>query len=283
MPVAALVSGVIKPRSKPAARAIVVRTAGTNCDSEMCEAFTLAGATVELIHLDKLIAEPDLLDGASLLGFPGGFSYGDDIASGRILAVRLKQHLWPKLRAAAQRGCMMIAACNGFQVIVQAGLLPGVADAGSDAAVPPQEVSLQHNIGGRFIDTWLPMNYDVSSVCIWTKGIAEAYAAADRHDVLTLPIAHGEGRFVTASPAVLERLKASKQVAVRYGQNVNGSEDAIAGICDPSGRIFGLMPHPERYLHWTRHPYWTRLSPEIRRLETPGLMMFRSAVATAVM
>ncbi len=275
-------TGPAAARNRPQARALVVRTAGTNCDAEMCRAFELAGAAVQLIHLDRLIAEPTLLDGFELFGFPGGFSYGDDIASGRIFAVRLKEHLWPKLRAAASRGSVMIAACNGFQVIVQAGLLPGAQGGNWPAQPPAQEVTLQHNIGGRFIDTWLPVSYDPASVCVWTKGLTEAFAADERTDVLQLPIAHGEGRFVTAGPEVLARLRQSGQVAVRYTDNVNGSEDAIAGICDPSGRIFGLMPHPERYLDWTRHPYWTRLSRTVRAKETPGLLMFRSAVAAAV-
>lgn len=273
----------------------MIRTAGTNCDAEMCEGFALAGAAVELVHVDKLIAEPALLDRAELVGFPGGFSYGDDIASGRIMAVRLREHLWPTLRALAGRGVPMIAACNGFQTVVQAGLLPGPSVGGAGEAAgaaggavvwpekpTPQSVSLQHNQGGRFIDTWLPVAYDGKSRCVWTAGLAEQYPAELHADVFMLPIGHGEGRFVAASKEELDRLVSGGQVALRYTDNVNGSQDAIAGICDPSGRIFGLMPHPERYLHWHLHPYWTRLPAALRELPTPGMVMFRNAVAAAV-
>jgi len=259
--------------------ALVLRAPGTNCDSEMVRAFELAGATAELIHLDRLIAEPQRLDAADLVGFPGGFSYGDDIASGRIFAVRLRERLYPALRAAAARGCPMIGACNGFQVLVQVGLLPGPDAPGHwpDDAAPAQTCALALNSGGSFIDRWVRVEPEPASVCLWTRGVAEAFADS-RHDTLLLPIAHGEGRFVTDSPATLARIKANGQVALRYVGEVNGSQDAIAGICDPSGRIFGLMPHPERYLEWTRHPYWTRLDPRVRTGETPGLRMFRAAV-----
>jgi len=264
---------------KPTPKALVIRTAGTNCDAEMCRGFELAGASVSLLHLDELAADPRKVDGFDLYGFPGGFSYGDDIASGRIFAAHIKQHLYPQLRAAAARGCPMIAACNGFQVLVQTGLLPGPTDGTWPLAPAPQETSLTHNSGARFIDRWVPVTFEPDSVCLWTKGLAEAIPAQHAADMSILPIAHGEGRFVTATPEILARLQASRQVAVRYNVDVNGSTDRIAGICDTSGRIFGLMPHPERYLEWLLHPGWTRLAPEIRTLQTPGMMMFRNAVA----
>ena len=274
-------------RSAAAPKALVVRTAGTNCDAEMCAGFAQAGAQPELIHLDALIAAPQTIEQYELIGFPGGFSYGDDIASGRIFAVRLKNRLWPALRAAAARGVPMIAVCNGFQVIVQAGLLPGPhtgdATAGQWPATPPaQEVSLQHNSGGRFIGAWVPVAYP-KSACLWTAGLADAYAATGlAADAMLLPIAHGEGRFVTGDAGILPRLQDAGQIAVTYGTDVNGSEGAVAGICDATGRIFGLMPHPERFLQWNRHPYWTRLPQSLRALPTPGMMMFRNAVAAAV-
>jgi phosphoribosylformylglycinamidine synthase len=224
-----------------------------------------------------LIETPSLLERADLVGFPGGFSYGDDIASGRIFAMRLRERLWPALRSAAARGCPMIAACNGFQIIVQAGLLPGPEVAGQWGETPGEQLtSLAHNAGGRFVDTWVGVRADPASVCVWTKGL-EFDAQA-----MMLPIAHGEGRFVTRDAGVLEQLKARGQVALRYTENPNGSSDDIAGICDASGRIFGLMPHPERYLDWTRHPFWTRLSEKTRAGDTPGLAMFRNAVRAAV-
>lgn len=264
-----------------APRALVIRAAGTNCDAEMCRAFALAGASVDLMHLQSLIADASPLDGADLIGFPGGFSYGDDIASGRLFAVKLRERLWPALRAAAQRGVVMIGACNGFQVMVQAGLLPGPAEGPWPAEAPRQEVALTFNAGGRFMDQWVRVEPVAVSPCVWTAGLAEAFAGERYEGVMRLPIAHGEGRFVTASPEVLARLTSRGQVALRYVDNVNGSQDAIAGICDPSGRIFGLMPHPERYLDWTRHPFWTALPGSHRAGETPGLAMFRSAVRAA--
>lgn len=260
--------------------ALVIRTAGTNCDAEMVRAFELAGAATDLTHLDRLIADPSQLDRYDLIGFPGGFSYGDDVASGRIFAMRVRERLYPAIRAAAKRGCMMIGACNGFQVMVQVGLLPGPA-AGEDwpeDASPAQTVALAHNAGGMFIDQWVGVEFCAGSPCVWTRGIAERFRGPDRGDILRLPIAHGEGRFVPASAAVLERLESQGQVAMRYTDNVNGSTGAIAGICDASGRIFALMPHPERYLSWLNHPYWTRLGAGTRQGDTPGLAIFRNAV-----
>ncbi len=269
------------PYTPPMPHAIVLRAPGTNCDTEMVRAFHLAGATVELLHLQRAIAEPHRLADADLLGFPGGFSYGDDVASGRIFAVKLRQRLWPALHAAVDRGALVIGACNGFQVLVQAGLLPG-PDTGDwpPHEAPAQEVALTFNSGGRFMDRWEGVKPNPDSPCVWTAGLADQFAQGGA-DVMTLPIAHGEGRFVTASPAVLERLKSRGQVALTYTSDVNGSEAQIAGVCDRSGRVFGLMPHPERYLDWTRHPFWTRLDPAVRRGDTPGLAMFRNAVRAA--
>lgn len=258
-------------------RALVIRTAGTNCDAEMVRAFRLAGADTDLIHLDRLIERPRQVDDFDLIGFPGGFSYGDDIASGRILAMKLREFLYPALRDAASRGVPMIGACNGFQALVQVGLLPG-PDAGQpwpQDRAPAQRVALTDNIQGRFVDDWIPIAYEASN-CIWTRHLAGLHAV--RPDAALLPVAHGEGRFVTDTPATLAALERGGQIAVRYIDNFNGSEAAIAGICDPSGRVFGLMPHPERFLDWTRHPYWTALDPAERAAETPGLSMFRAAV-----
>lgn len=272
-------------------RALVIRAAGTNCDAEMVRAFGLAGAETELVHVDRLIEAPDRVASFGLIGFPGGFSYGDDIASGRILAMKLRERLYPALRDAARRGCPMIGACNGFQVLVQVGLLPGpegVRTQGGDGevdwpedAAPAQTTSLSFNQGGRFIDRWVGVTPVIESCCVWTKGLTEAFAGAAAEDALQLPIAHGEGRFVTSSPEVLAGLQRNGQIALRYRENPNGSQADIAGICDPSGLIFGLMPHPERFLDWTTHPYWTRLDAPVRQTTTPGLMMFQNAVRAA--
>lgn len=266
--------------------AIVVRAAGTNCDAEMVRGFTLAGARVEVLHLDALLREPARLEEADLIGLAGGFSYGDDCGAGRVQAVKLREGLMGGLRAAVARGALVLGACNGFQVLVQTGLLPGW-DASSAAWNPhDQSVALAANAGGRFIDAWVRVVYEASSVCVWTRGLAETGRGTGLvAEASMLPIAHGEGRFVASSDAVIARLESSGQVALRYADNENGSMGAIAGVCDPSGRVLGLMPHPERFLSWQHHPWWTRLDARARGgLEggvTPGLRMFQNAVSAA--
>lgn len=243
--------------------ALIIRTAGTNCDRELAHAFELAGCETATLHLNELIDDPDRIGAFDLIGFPGGFSYGDDIAAGRILANRIRHRLWEPLRAAAARGVPMIGICNGFQVMVKMGLLP-------DPALGRQTLTLADNTSGRFIDKWVPMVVDPESVCIWTKGL----------DTFDLPIAHGEGRLACADDGVLDQLKQNKQIALRYapGQNPNGSIDDIAGLCDPTGTILGLMPHPERFTDPTHHPTWTRQSDDWLTTTTAGLRFFQNAV-----
>lgn len=253
----------------------------------MQRAFELAGARVEVVHVDRLIGEPGMLDGFELIGFPGGFSYGDDIAAGRVLAVRLRERLWGALRDAVERGACMIGVCNGFQVMTQVGLLPGPPPPEDDPQAgqigglklsdraPTPTVALAENAGGRFVDRWVRMELGAGAErCVWTRGLVEH---ADDEGVLMLPIAHGEGRFV-GSEEVVSGLVSSGRAVLRYaeGDDPNGSMARIAGISDATGRVFGLMPHPERYLSWAHHPWGTRL--EGRRGDTPGLAMFRRAV-----
>ena len=264
-------------------KALVIRAPGTNCDLELCRAFTSAGATVELVHLEALCAAPAQINGFDLIGFPGGFSYGDDIASGRLFAMRIKERLYPYLRDAAVRGCPMIGVCNGFQVLVQTGLLPGPGAGISWPDAPPaQSVALTDNQDARFHDRWVGMAYEATSHCIWTRDLlAEGLDDSMQAMIHQLPVAHGEGRFVATDEATLDALERNGQVTVRYTDNYNGSQRAIAGICDASGRIFGLMPHPDRYLSWNRHPFWTRLPASVRKGDTPGLRMFKNAVEAA--
>lgn len=259
-------------------RAVVIRAAGINCDAEMVRALMLAGARADLVHLDRLVESPARLDDYDLVGFPGGFSYGDDIASGRVFAVKARERLYPALRACVERGVAMIGACNGFQVLAQIGLLPGppAGEPWPAEAPPPQRVALTDNIHARFVDRWVPVIPEPGSVCVWTRGL-ESSAGGDPRAMM-LPVAHGEGRFVAATPGLLAELRRAGQIVLRYGDNFNGSEGAVAGICDASGLVFGLMPHPERYLDWTRHPFWTRLPRETRSGDTPGLRVFRNAV-----
>lgn len=262
-------------------RALVLRAAGTNCDQEMLRAFRMAGADGDLVHLDAVISDPGRCDAYDLFGFPGGFSFGDDIASGRIFAMKVRERLYPALKRAVERRCPMIGACNGFQVLVQVGLLPGPNQFAWPPDPPPQTVALSDNQDARFHDRWVPVTYEKRSVCVWTKGLADDYSADSHHDVMNLPVAHGEGRFVTATDSALQGLESRGQIAVRYNDNYNGSQNAIAGICDVSGLVFGLMPHPERFLDWNRHPWWTRLDSRTRSRETPGLRIFRNAVEAA--
>ena len=242
-------------------RALIIRTAGTNCDRELAHAFELAGARAQTLHLNRLAEAPHQVESFDLIGLPGGFSYGDDIAAGRIFANRLRHGMLEHLQAAIERGVPIIGICNGFQVLVKLGLLPQPRPAA-------QLATLAENTNGRFIDRWVPLRVDPESPCIWTRDLRD----------LELPIAHGEGRF-TAPPAVLDQIEDHRQVALRYHTfNPNGSDRDIAGICDRSGLVLGLMPHPERFTAPTHHPQWTRKDARWRAQTPAGLRMFRNAV-----
>ena len=241
---------------------LIIRTAGTNCDAELAHAFEQAGASTQTVHVAKLIEQPDLIASFDLIGFPGGFSYGDDVAAGRILANRLKHRLLGPLQDAVKRGVPMIGICNGFQVLVKLGLLPYPEQA-------TQACTLADNHSGRFTCKWGPVQADQASKCIWTQGLTD----------FELPVAHGEGRF-TGPAELISELQTNGQVALRYAPNTNpnGSDGDIAGICDPAGVIFGLMPHPERYVTPTQDPQWTRQGEGFLNETMPGLTMFQNAV-----
>jgi len=251
-------------------KALIITAPGINCDLELLRAFEQAGASAELVVLRSLMRRPALLDRADLIGLPGGFSYGDDIAAGRIMAQLIRHSIRSALVAALERGVPMICPCNGFQIAVQAGLLP---ETGTIDRPPVPRVSLAVNQDARFHDRWTRVEIPRQTRCIWTRGL-EAHAEP------LLPSAHGEGRFV-ASDATIAELAGNAQVAIRYAEdaNFNGSMDRIAGICDPTGLILGLMPHPERFTRWTQHPWWTRLDPATRAGVPLGLAIFRNAIA----
>ncbi len=247
------------------AKTLIIRTAGTNCDRELAHAFELAGSAVDTVHLNLLLKTPRMFEQVDVIAFPGGFSYGDDIAAGRILANRLRHRLLEPLREAVHRGVAVIGICNGFQVLVKLGLLPD-----PHARRMAQTVTLSVNTSGRFVDRWVRLRGDSQSPCVWTRGLSE----------FDLPIAHGEGRFICKSDEQLDQLRNNGQVALRYeaADNPNGSVDNIAGICDPSGLILGLMPHPERYTHPTHHPQWFRQSGTAVGTGTAGLQLLRNAL-----
>ncbi|MSR84843.1 phosphoribosylformylglycinamidine synthase I [Candidatus Uhrbacteria bacterium] len=242
-------------------RVCILQTDGTNCDRETAYAFMRAGGNPRLVHINQLRARSVRLADFQILAIPGGFSYGDDVASGKILALELTTFLSDELRAFVEAGKLVIGICNGFQVLVRTGLLP-FRELGKMSA------TLTHNVSGRFQCEWVRMVVEQGSPCVFTRGMESE---------ISLQIAHGEGRFF-ASPETLVQIEERKLVALRYApHNPNGSENAIAGVCDPSGRIFGLMPHPERFVDPLQHPNWRS-----RWMEPPhGLKIFQNAVAAA--
>lgn len=256
---------------------MILRTAGTNCDKETAFAFESAGASVDLVHVNQLSSGARNLESYQILAIPGGFTYGDDIASGKILANELKFSIGDELENFVKSGKLIIGICNGFQVLVKAGLLPNLA--GNFKTI---EATLTLNDSNKFEDRWVHLKRPKSagqSKCIWTKNI---------NGVMTLPVAHGEGKFVPKDKSVLNKLKKDGLIALEYCDksgkragypaNPNGAVDDIAGICDSSGRIFGLMPHPERHLNIYQHPEWTRRGSMKQGGEGDGFAIFRNGV-----
>lgn len=265
------------PHDRPTA--LVITAAGINCDLELAHAFELAGARVEALHLNQLVADPESLGRFDLIGLPGGFSFGDAVAAGRIAAAIMRQSLWGAFVRAVRRGVPIIAPCNGFQIAVQLGLLPGPDPEGDWPDAPPApSVALASNASARFFDRWCRVRIPGNTRCIWTRDLRPSPENA------CMPIAHGEGRFVVAEQSMLDALDRRGQLAVLYehDDNPNGSMGDVAGICDSTGLVFGLMPHPERFTDWSQHPRWTRLSRTAMELESPfGLQIFRNAVEFA--
>ena len=255
-------------------KVLILRTAGTNCDAETDTAFRLAGAETALIHIQNLISGKVNLTDYQILALPGGFSYGDDIAAGILLAVEMKHKLTDALNRFVADGKLVIGICNGFQVLVRTGLLPGTSTSNSGTPELTQRATLAMNTSARFECRWVDMETQ-ESPCVFTKGIKPR---------VYLPVAHAEGRF-TAPADVLTELEANNQVVFRYAEskypsNPNGSDADIAGICDTTGRIFGLMPHPERFLTKWNHPRWTRLAEtqDTASEEGDGLAIFKNPV-----
>jgi phosphoribosylformylglycinamidine synthase I len=240
-------------------RVLVLRTAGTNCDLETAHGFLLAGAEVERLHVGALVTGSRRLSEFGALAIPGGFSYGDDLGAGTVLANQLRTRLEDDLAEFVAAGKLVIGICNGFQVLVRLGILPGGFAVGAGSAPPGKLASLVENESGRFEDRWVRLRVESGSCPFLERGA-----------VLELPVAHREGRFVTRDAETLLALERGGQVALRYlerdrdepargfPENPSGSAAAIAGITNPAGNVLGLMPHPERHLRALHHPSWTR-------------------------
>jgi phosphoribosylformylglycinamidine (FGAM) synthase-like amidotransferase family enzyme len=258
---------------------LILRAPGTNCDRETAFAFETAGAATETLHVNRVLESPAVLDGFQVLCIPGGFSFGDDVAAGQIMAVQMRRHLAGRLAEFKAAGKLVLGICNGFQVIIKSGIL--LDD--EPAHGPP--ATLANNDSGRYEDRWVRLGV-AGEKCVFLRGIRQMY----------LPVAHGEGKFIARDAAALARLEAAGQLALRYvplscsrngartegasapsaqnpapgarssavvghlpfPDNPNGSMADVAGVCDSTGRVLGLMPHPERHLDPTHHPRWTR-------------------------
>ncbi len=265
------------PENMPQPRVLILRAPGTNCDHETAHAFRLAGAAPRDVHVNQLVESPGLLAEFQVLCVPGGFSYGDDVAAGRILANRIQGQLRDSLLEFKAQGKLILGICNGFQALLKAGLF-WRNDSAHDAPA-----TLTWNDSGRFEDRWVRLSCDASR-CVFLTGLQSLY----------LPVAHAEGKFVAHDRDTFNQVRAAGQLVLRYAtlrgdasaaspeglpfpDNPNGSWGAVAGICDADGRVLGLMPHPERHVDPTQHPHWTRqaeLPPE-----GEGLAIFRNAVA----
>jgi phosphoribosylformylglycinamidine synthase I len=266
----------------PTPRVAVLRAPGTNCDHETAHAFELCGATAERIHLNRVLEQPEILHDFQVLCIPGGFSYGDDIGSGVIFASQLRSRLAGALTEFLQADKLCLGICNGFQVLLKSGILPSGSLDSSLEARQNAPATLTWNDNGKYTARWVHLRTG-NSKNVFLRGI----------EALDLPIAHAEGRIVVRDAAVLDSWRKNHQLALCYSLpgatdpdptsaslqfpvNPNGSIGNLAGLSDPTGRILGLMPHPERFIFRTQHPQWTRLDlPD----EGAGLQLFRNAVA----
>jgi phosphoribosylformylglycinamidine synthase len=258
-------------------KTVILRTAGTNCDTETAYAFRASGADVELVHINALIKEKSMLAKYHILAIPGGFTYGDDIASGKVLANELRFGLPEQLSRFVAAGKLIIGICNGFQVLVKMGLLPDI----NRKQGYKTDATLSLNDSGRFEDRWVYLKRTREEKCIWTKGLPE---------LVYIPVAHAEGKFIPKDDKTLKALCKNGQIVFRYTDaegrlsgyphNPNGSMDNIAGICDPTGKILGMMPHPERHVTYLQHPNWRRFTPRAKGMGI-GLEVFKNGVKFA--
>ena len=255
-------------------RILILRAPGTNCDEEAAHAFSLAGGVPEKLHVNRVLEQPQRLGEFQVLCIPGGFSYGDDIAAGRILGNQIQHHLAESLESFRESGKLILGICNGFQVLLKTNLLASADERGPTA-------TLTLNDSGRFETRWVRLSVE-SGKCVFLSGIRE----------MELPVALAEGKCVARDEGVFSRMDSGGQLVLRYSsgagtprlagslaqipypENPNGAMGDVAGICDATGRVLGLMPHPERFVDATQHPRWTREPCEVGE----GLRMFQNAV-----
>lgn len=221
---------------------LILRAPGTNCDMETAYAFELAGATTQRVHINRLLENPALTDDFQILCLPGGFSYGDDIAAGRVLANQVRHHLSEAMQRFRDAGKLIMGICNGFQILIKSGILLADDQLGAPA-------TLTWNRSGVYTDRWVNLTV-TGNKCVFLRNIESMY----------LPIAHAEGKFIGRNDAVMDQLELDGRLVLKYyhDENPNGAMRDVAGICDETGRVFGLMPHPERHIDRTQHPRWTR-------------------------
>ncbi len=249
-------------------RAIILRAAGINTDLETQYTLELAGAKADRVHINRVIEDKSLLDQYHIVIFPGGFSYGDDVAAGKIMANQVVHHLAEPVQKFIDDGKLVLGICNGFQVLVKAGILPG------GSGFRQEDVTITYNDSNKYEDRWVYL-VPQTDRCVFIEPQRQ----------ICVPIAHGEGKIVTKSDEALQKLKDEGYVAYKYvdqnGEegpypiNPNGSIESIAGLTDRTGRVLGLMPHPERYVRRTQHPHWSRLGKD---LDPDGIKIFRNAV-----
>jgi phosphoribosylformylglycinamidine synthase len=264
-------------------RILILRAPGTNCNEETAHAFALAGGVTEQLHVNRVLETPRRLDDFQVLCIPGGFSYGDDIAAGRILGNQIQHHLADALKSFRDAGKLIIGICNGFQVLLKTNLLAAADEHGPTA-------TLTLNDSAKFEARWVHLAVDPGK-CVFLAGMAQ----------MELRLAHAEGKFFTRDESIFKRMEGAGQFVLRYatsGQaleqsvmrnpqseiapkvrypaNPNGAMGDVAGICDTTGRVFGLMPHPEGFVDYTQHPHWTRRP---NREAGDGLRVFRNAVS----
>lgn len=251
-----------------AVQVLILRAPGTNCDVETAFAFEKAGAKATVLHLNRLLENEKILADYQILCLPGGFSFGDDVGSGKVFAAAFRHRLADALQAFKSRDTLILGICNGFQTLLKSGLLLAEDAHGAQA-------TLAWNNSGMYCDKWVeletylpPERYALNSYnspCVFLRGLEK----------FTLPIAHAEGRFVARDEETLQQLEACGCLALRYdGENPNGAQKNVAGVCDESGRVFGLMPHPERFIDVTQHPRWTRGGIK----HSDGFAIFQNAV-----